>query len=320
MAADGYYIYYGRDDEEIPPEVTRVRIDKSLAVIPTRAFYENPNIEEVDCDNVETIEEWAFHYCPSLRLVIMRGVKVVGWRAFMNCVALTDVECDQLEIIGREAFGGCESLMSINLPSAKIVEYGAFYKCTALANVKFCKELETMGVNAFIDCTSLERITIPLKDGIITADYIFHGCEKLKHVDLVEGAVLYETTDALLLEEWKNDMNREIGAINQGLLNAPAGFNNAGEKARAIQKWIRSVLGKIIYYKAKHYSYLNEAAATLQSHLPNDIVLENVLPFLQLPSYTFEEVEQEDGEQFFVRLQIRSTHSNHSHTIEPYHT
>jgi len=100
MAADGYYIYYGRDDEVIPSEVTRVRIDKSLAVIPARAFYENPNIEEVDCDNVETIEEYAFYYCPSLRLVIMRGVKVVEQFAFAECEALTDVECGKLEMIG----------------------------------------------------------------------------------------------------------------------------------------------------------------------------------------------------------------------------
>ena len=30
------------------------------------------------------------------------------------------------------------------------------------------------------------------------------------HVDLVEGAVLQQTIDALLWEEWKNDMNSEL--------------------------------------------------------------------------------------------------------------
>eukprot|EP00984_Skeletonema_dohrnii_P006837 scaffold2435_cov92-Skeletonema_dohrnii-CCMP3373.AAC.1 len=44
MAADGYYTYTGG---RIPPDVTRVRIDKSLTVIPARAFQGNRNIREV---------------------------------------------------------------------------------------------------------------------------------------------------------------------------------------------------------------------------------------------------------------------------------
>eukprot|EP00985_Skeletonema_marinoi_P016250 scaffold8675_cov75-Skeletonema_marinoi.AAC.3 len=125
---------------------------------------------------------------------------------------------------------------------------------------------------------------------MITADSIFQGCKKLVHVDLVEGEVLRDTIDALILDEWRNDMDVEIGAINQSLPTTPAGdhFYDVGEKARAIRMWISSVLFKIVRYKAKHRSYLNEAATTLQLASPNDVVLENVLPFLKLPSYTFE--------------------------------
>jgi metal-dependent amidase/aminoacylase/carboxypeptidase family protein len=112
----------------------------------------------------------------------------------------------------------------------------------------------------------------------------------LKHVDLVEGEV-HETIAALLLEGWKNDMNEEINSINQSLPTTPAGsddFYDVGGKAEAVQSWIASVLGKIIQYKAQHRSYLNEAATTLKLALPNDIVMNNVLPFLELPSYTSE--------------------------------
>ena len=62
--------------------------------------------------------------------------------------------------------------------------------------VKFSNKLELIGNElepfggAFVDCESLERITIPLKDGIITARDIFEGCVKLKHVDLVEEGLL----------------------------------------------------------------------------------------------------------------------------------
>eukprot|EP00985_Skeletonema_marinoi_P010522 scaffold4934_cov69-Skeletonema_marinoi.AAC.2 len=86
----------------------------------------------------------------------------------------------------------------------------------------------------------------------------------MKHVDLVEEAVLHETIAALLLEEWKNDMDREIDAINQILPTTRAGdaddFDDVGGKALEIRRWISSLLGKIARYKAQHRLLLNVAA------------------------------------------------------------
>jgi len=226
----------------------------------------------------------------------MPGVEVVERGAFYCCVNLTDVECDKLEIIKDEAFGSCYSLRSIDLPSAKIVQSWAFSECGDLTNVKFGNKLERIQRSAFYDLSfdvcipGLERITIPLKDGLIAWES-FIGCYNLKHVDLVEGAI-HETIAALQLEEWRNDMNEEIDSINQILPTAPGGFyrydmdhHDDGGKARAIRTWIRSVLHKVIHYKAEHRRLLDEeAASTLQLALPRDIVMNSVLPFLQLPS------------------------------------
>eukprot|EP00985_Skeletonema_marinoi_P005481 scaffold2376_cov80-Skeletonema_marinoi.AAC.2 len=284
MVADGWYIYTG--GEAIPPGVTRVHIDESVTVIPANAFYKNLDIEEVKChDRVKTVGEMAFWRCTSLRRVIMPGVKAIEEDAFHDCNALTTVECGKLERIGEGAFDGCKSLTSINLPSAKIIEGCAFYECTALTNVKFGKMLESISYGAFNGCTSLERITLPLKDGMITENDTFQGCENLKHVNLVEGA-LHDTIAYLQLEEWRNDMDREINSINQILSYTFAGddTDDVGGKTLVIRMWISSVLGKIIHYKAQHQSLLNEAATILQSHLPNDIVIKTVLPFLELPN------------------------------------
>eukprot|EP00985_Skeletonema_marinoi_P028833 scaffold26093_cov76-Skeletonema_marinoi.AAC.1 len=266
-------------------------------VIPAQAFYGNRTIEELEChDRVKTVGGWAFDNCTSLRRVIMRGVEVVEWRAFSNCEALTDVECDKLEIIGYNAFRCCESLTSINLPFAKIIELSAFFECAALTNVKFGKELDSIGGWAFAGCTSLERIAIPLKDGMITHDDTFQGCKKLVHVDLVEGAVLREIIDALLLDEWKIDMNRDLLSIDQILPNTLAGDDDedVGGKALTIRMWISSVLHKLIHYKARHRRILNKAATTLQLVLPQDIELNNILPFLELPSYKFQGEEDQE--------------------------
>jgi hypothetical protein len=299
MAAEGdnnivQFTYTGADGEVIPREATHIFV--KARVVRREAFRFHPNIVEVICDeNVEEIEEAAFQGCRRLRRVIMRGVKVIEEDTFFKCRALEDVECNKLERVGCGAFYLCESLRSINLPSARIVVSSAFEGCEALKDVKFGRKLERMEENAFEDCVNLERITIPLKDGLVTSDDIFTACNNLHQVYLIEGE-LHETMAALHLREWRSDMNEEIDSINQILPNAPAGGwddefeeGDPGEKAQTIRDWIRSVVDKLIRYRAEHQRLLNEAATTLQIVLPNnDIVMNNVLPFLELPSYTFE--------------------------------
>eukprot|EP00573_Skeletonema_grethae_P001940 CAMPEP_0201689684 /NCGR_PEP_ID=MMETSP0578-20130828/3240_1 /ASSEMBLY_ACC=CAM_ASM_000663 /TAXON_ID=267565 /ORGANISM="Skeletonema grethea, Strain CCMP 1804" /LENGTH=78 /DNA_ID=CAMNT_0048174405 /DNA_START=42 /DNA_END=274 /DNA_ORIENTATION=- len=78
MAAEGgnivRFTYTG--EEVIPDDVTHVFVD--VKTIRGRAFQWHQNIVEVIChDKVEKIEEEAFSGCPSLRRVIMRGVKIV---------------------------------------------------------------------------------------------------------------------------------------------------------------------------------------------------------------------------------------------------
>jgi hypothetical protein len=303
MAAEGdnivRFTYTGADVEVIPEEATHIFV--KARVVRAQAFLRHPNIVEVIChDSVKKIEQEAFEGCRLLRRVVMRGVKIVEESAFHSCVALEDVECGKLEIIGRNAFHLCTSLRSINLPSARIVRSVAFSVSWGLAVVKFGSKLERVEERAFYDCHRLEQITIPLKDGLFSDDGIFTGCN-LNRVDLVEGE-LHETIAALHLEGWRNDMNQEIDSINQILPNAFAGgwdddieWEEESEKAQAIRWWIRSVLHKIIRYQEGHLRLLNEAAATLEPVLPNnDIVRNNVLPFLKLPSHTFEVGDEED--------------------------
>ena len=288
-----YYVFTGRVGEVIPRRVRRVRIAESLKVVPARAIQQHPNIQEIEChDGVEKIEQFAFSNCPSLRRLIMPGVKEVEKSAIYNCTALTHIECGKLEIIGAWAFCNCESLRSIDLPSARIVKEFAFHYCMNLKKVKFGIELESIRSFAFNYCRSLERIALPLKDGLMQRDIdVFRGCIKLNRVDLVERSIVHETIAALLLEEWKNDMSNVIKKRNRELASAHSGPSfYAGGKSQAIRWWIRSVLRKIVEYKAEHRRYLNATTTALQPALPDDIVLKNVLPFLflELPSYTFE--------------------------------
>ena len=232
-----------------------------------------------------------------------------------------DVECGKLEIIKDAAFCYCRLLRRINLPSARIVGSDAFSH-TALKDVKFGNKLERIKERAFAyncaipniwqrledalkNCTSLERITIPLKDGLITSVDIFKECSKLKQVDLVGRVELNGIIAALQLEDWRNDMNEEIDLINRILSNVRAGhysFTNDddGEKAQTIRTWIISVRSKLIHYKAAHQHVLGEAATTLQLVLPQDIATNKVLPFLALPSHAEVSLENEEDADDFV--------------------
>ncbi len=294
------YVYRGEYGERIPRGATHIIVREDVTVIHAYAFTGHPNIVEVIChDKVEKIRGMAFRCCPLLRRVIMPGVKIVELWAFRDCIALEDVECGQLEIIYKEAFNFCTLLRSINLPSARIVQEAAFFGCTALTDVKFGSKLERFEELAFSRCTSLERITIPLKDGMITDDAVFTMCSSLAHVDLVEGELLRENVAALHLEEWRNDIYKQIAAINQTLPHVNPGdivkagddweYDDAGEKAAVIRDWIRSVLSKINEYKVEHRRVLDEdVAPKLQHVLPQDIVRISVLPFLELPPNAFE--------------------------------
>ena len=301
MEADGdntvWFTY--TEQEDIPLDATHIFV--SVKVILRLAFRGHPNIVAVHChDNVEKIEEWAFARCPRLRLVIMPGVKIVEQDAFNDCEALAVVICGKLEIIGEGAFRYCESLRSINLPSARIVKGVAFSYCRVLKEANFGNKLERIEEAALLRCLSLERITIPLKDNIITADDIFAECEEFNHVDLIEGA-LHETIAALHFEEWRTDMRGEIDSINQILPITDDGGEydydiedySGGEKALAIRTWIRSLLRKIIRYKEKHQAFLIEEVATaLDLNLPAEIVMNNVISFLELPPHTFEDNDE----------------------------
>jgi len=261
------HTYTGGQDV-VPRNATHVRVHKSVKVIPSRAFFRHPHLVEfLSHDGVETIEGGAFCYCPSLKRVKMSGVKNVEANAFYECEALTNVDCDELETIGRSAFFCCKSLRSMNLPSTEIVEEGAFFSCDNLVDLTFGDKLESIGEYALKKCPSLTRVTIPLKDGMITHDEIFQECRSLSCVDLVGG--IHATIAALHLEEWRDEMKAEIGRINQVLPNTDAGTSfydggKTGEKARVIRMWISSVLHKMKHYKAEHRTLMKEATTTLE--------------------------------------------------------
>jgi len=233
------------------------------------------------------------------------------------CENLADVELgDNIETIGRSAFDGCCSLEHLNLPSIITIGRGAFYKCNALTDIELSERLETIEAHTFWECKRLQRIAIPLKRILIPLDDIFRrynqfdGCDQLITVNLVGG--IHTTVASLHMESWRNEMQEEIHRINQVLPDA-----QTRDKTDEIKQWMDSVLDKMDHYKAEHYRYVKEGTNVLELALWKaklgekeeksvdgrskkakvdadsarkgkritcgaDIVIKNVLPFLEL--------------------------------------
>jgi len=255
---DEIFVYMG-GDQFVPPNVIRVRIDKSVKIIPPQAFYNRRRLIYVEFhDGIEIVEKHAFNCCTSLRGSIkLLGVKIIGNGAFYYCRDLTDVEFgDKLETIGRYAFSTCKSLRSVTMPSIRIIGEFAFEICEKLTDLEFGEELETIEEYAFKCCNRLRRIAMPLKDDMI-GDRVFSFCPNLTTVHLVGG--FHRTVASLHLESWKNEMNEEINRVNQVLPGT-----HEQEKTPVVQDWMRSVTRLLDRYKDEHIAILKEATTLLE--------------------------------------------------------
>eukprot|EP00986_Skeletonema_menzelii_P019861 scaffold29433_cov223-Skeletonema_menzelii.AAC.2 len=309
------FIYRGG---RAPQHVTHVRIDKSVDEIEKNAFKDCEHLVKVDThDGLRKVGSMVFWGCRSLRRINLKSVVEIDEYAFCRCENLESVEFGgNLERIGNDAFMGC-SLTHLKLPSIITIGISAFWDCTRLIDIELSERLETIEAGAFGRCERLQRIAIPLKRGLIVYDSVYHDytqfdyCEQLATVDLIGG--VYKTVASLHMKSWRTEMTAEINRINQVLSNTPS-----DEKTNVIRQWMDSVMDKMDHYKAEHYRYIKEGITLLELALwkakllgekeeyaaegePKkakvdtesarkerritcgaDMVIKNVLPFLQL--------------------------------------
>jgi hypothetical protein len=86
-------------------------------------------------DGLKVIEEKAFHWCRSLRkILIPPSVRTIKYGAFNSCEGLmTRILGSGLEEIGVQAFCECRSLVRIDIPpNVRAIKEGAFEDCSGL--------------------------------------------------------------------------------------------------------------------------------------------------------------------------------------------
>ena len=189
---------YGLKSVEIPKTVTRIG---------DSAFVNCNNLYEVKFDKESFISfgKETFSGCSRLYNVSLpENMTVVGSGMFKNCFSLKSLEIpntvttvlerafqnsgieditlpDGITKIYKNTFEGCQSLEYIEIPdSVNHIENFAFQNCKNLKEIKFPKNLKSIGESAFIS-TALENIEFP--EGTLSlGSNAFNYCNKLKSV------------------------------------------------------------------------------------------------------------------------------------------
>jgi hypothetical protein len=98
-------------------------------------------------------------------LILPDTVETIGNYAFYNCASLKSVQLPAaLASIGNYAFQNCSALASVELPAA-LTSIGSytFQNCSALSRLDLPEDLKTIGAYAFSGCRSLISFRLPPK-------------------------------------------------------------------------------------------------------------------------------------------------------------
>ncbi len=129
--------------------------------IDSRAFYGSVYVEIVLPDTIELIGSNAFGYCKQLKKInFPNKLKCIEVDAFKNC-AFEDLSINAPDLnIQPYAFECCKDLTQIKL-NVKTVGENAFFDCASLEDAVIGDDTENINAEAFMKCTSLDKINIP---------------------------------------------------------------------------------------------------------------------------------------------------------------
>ncbi|KAK8892635.1 hypothetical protein M9Y10_029874 [Tritrichomonas musculus] len=211
----------------------KIIIPNSCIRIYNEAFKDCKNLKTVLFGNVDKsyekksslkdVGKRAFYNCSSLlNIILPPTVSRIGDSAFMNCTKLKrfeigtlylnnenkshvhfDKENEKLEFIGKFAFKNCTSLVSFRIPHCcKELENSAFMNCTSLSKISDSNsQLKRINSRTFYNCSSLTSFHLycnidPFNEGFTIGYDSFMNCTSLK-----EFAIENDSNNADTLKE-----------------------------------------------------------------------------------------------------------------------
>ena len=135
----------------------------TIVEIATRAFYHCENLKKVFLpDTIKKIKNEAF--CGSYKLEKINNnnqllVENIGFKAFKDCKKLKGLKLESLKTLGKSVFENCECLLFVILSNKlEVLEENTFLNCSSLQNITLTKSIRIVK-NAFVGCENLKQIT-----------------------------------------------------------------------------------------------------------------------------------------------------------------
>ena len=185
-----------------------VNFNEGLVTIGVDDFLESSLIKLSLPSTVTTIEKDAFWNCTSLTNITLNdGLQVIGYNAFYNCQftsliipsSVTTIEegafinCNKIigtvtlpqniTVIKNSTFKGCSSVKEFVLGNVENIEFQAFLECTSLEKINLPSTLTSIQDDAFRYCTKLSTLAFPIALQSI-GSHTFDGCRSLETVTL----------------------------------------------------------------------------------------------------------------------------------------
>lgn len=169
--------------------------DSSVSQIRPGAFMNCYNIKTFDFPSVRSVGSWAFANT-SRNVYSFPSVSNIGERAFTSAAisALTFNGFPSIASIDSAAFAYCKSLRIVDLPSfSRFVRSNAFLSCSLLStvNLPLCSAIYT---SAFGSCWALESATFT--NVSIIAESVFQLCYNLSYISIPSVKTIYTSAFA----------------------------------------------------------------------------------------------------------------------------
>ena len=161
-------------------------------------------------DSITAIDGSAFAYCNKLESIIIPNANI-GGGAFESCSELTSVTIGSgVTVIDTQAFIACGGLTSIKVEKGNS-KYHSDGNCLIETATKTlvigCKNsvipsdgsVTSIGGSAFVGCTGLTSITIPVSVTDISG-HAFIGCDSLATISVEKGNSKYHSDGNCLIE------------------------------------------------------------------------------------------------------------------------
>ena len=213
----GFADNYAPGEITLTQKVTINAVDYPIVAIEADAFKGNQSLVSVDLSGATNLTS-------------------IGNGVFEGCTYLESVTFagnTQLTTIPNRFFYGCSKLASFTLPSTiETIGIDAFNQCSSLTNLSWGeKKLQTIKANAFKYCNNLTTITLPSTFQRIE-DNAFFGCSNIRMITInsqvpeVDGTPFsfqnFKDVYLYVNPEWKDAYNAEDCYWNLFTINPTA--------------------------------------------------------------------------------------------------